>query len=196
MRTKVFGIGFNKTGTTSLAEALKILGYRHKSFDDALLEAYSSGDTQAVIDSAVEYDSFEDWPWPLAYRELDEAFPTAKFILTTRTDSGVWFESLRKHAVRTGPTQARHLVFGDSQVGDSNKERLIQMYQEHNQGVRAHFVTRSQQLLELCWESGHGWEELCEFLNEPVPDVRFPWRNKSPERKTSTRRRRWFGRIR
>ena len=44
----VFGLGVSKTGTTSLGAALKLLGYRHKSYDLDLLEHWSMGRLAAV----------------------------------------------------------------------------------------------------------------------------------------------------
>jgi hypothetical protein len=34
-------------------------------------------------------------------------------------------------------------------------------------------------LLEICWEKGHGWKELCAFLGKDIPKIALPHENKS-----------------
>ena len=44
--------------------------------------------------------------------------------------------------------------------------------------VREFFEDKPNNFLEVCWEHGHGWNELCEFLNLNVPKyVDFPHSN-------------------
>lgn len=58
-RIKVFGIGLNKTGTTSLAACLEILGYRrHMSCNRDLLAGYRRGDLEPLFAAADAHDSF------------------------------------------------------------------------------------------------------------------------------------------
>lgn len=82
-RPKIFGIGLSKTGTTSLAHALEILGYRTKDYPG--LSRYRAGDLSSVDLAVVDaYDALTDTPIPSFYRELDQRYPGAKFILTVR----------------------------------------------------------------------------------------------------------------
>lgn len=117
-RPKVFGIGLNKTGTTTLAACLKILGYdRHCGYSHDLLEQYRSGKLELIFATLDVHDSFE----------------------------------------------AEHIA----------------MYTSHNEGVVDFFQERtaSDVLLEICWEQGDGWQELCQFLKLPVPACPFPHEN-------------------
>src|SRR5437016_2770727 len=132
MKRKVFGIGLNKTGTTTLTECLKQFGYRHLSCRRDLLIALREGrldDIFAVID---QYESFEDWPYPLMYQELHARYPDAFFILTTRTSPKVWIESLKNHSLHTHPTaHCRKLAYGyDYPHGFENEH--IAIYEAHN----------------------------------------------------------------
>ena len=43
-----------------------------------------------------KYDAFQDNPWPILFRELDESFPGSKFIMTRR-NSDSWIKSVVKH---------------------------------------------------------------------------------------------------
>ena len=178
---KVFGIGMNKTGTTTLGECLRTLGYRHTSYDLELLRCLHCGDLEPIFAVTDQFDSFEDWPWPLIYKELDERYPGSRFILTTRKSTSVWMRSLLKHAERTGPTEMREIVYGHA-MPRGNEAAHTEKYESHNAAVREYFRDRPLQFLEICWENGDGWTELCRILDKPIPDMPLPHANRSPER--------------
>jgi hypothetical protein len=177
---KIFGIGLNKTGTKTLGFCLKHFGYRHISCDFQSLKLYSEGKLEPIFKKIEHYDSFEDWPWPLMYKILDEKYPDSKFILTTRENPETWFHSLCKHADRTGPTQHRKIVYGHEMPHDF-KEEHINFYNAHNEAVLKYFEKKPGKLLGVCWESGDGWQKVCAFLGKEVPDIPFPHLNKSGE---------------
>lgn len=175
---KIVGIGMNKTGTTTLAICLTYLGYRHLSCHRESFEQLRRGDVNAVLRTMEGYDSFEDWPWPLMYRDIDRRFPDARFILTRRKDPETWFRSLYRYAKHTGPTEYRRYIYGHY-TPDGYRDEHIRIYLEHNQAVREYFHNRPHKLLELCWEQGDGWQELCAFLGVTPPMRRLPHANRS-----------------
>jgi hypothetical protein len=169
----VLGCGFHKTGTTSLTSALRTLGFRVAGFDAELVAAYGRGDGRPIWRAARHADAFRDWPWALLYEEFDQRYPGTRFILTTRA-VGSWIASLRRHAERVGPTEARRIVYGTDDVA-GHEELHIARYEAHNAAVRAYFADRPHQLLELDVAAGDGWPELAGFLDLPVPtDQPFP----------------------
>lgn len=176
--TKVFGIGLNKTGTTTLHHALQMLGYQnHHTVSELLTRWVSKGQVGRVLRVAESYTSFEDWPWPLIYQELYDYFPNAKFILTKRASSAVWFKSLCDHADMTGPTHMRRMAYGYT-MPHFRKDEHISQYEKHNEEVVQFFAQRDpSKLLVVSWEDGDGWPELCRFLNKPLPDQPFPVSN-------------------
>lgn len=182
MTTKVFGIGLNKTGTTTLAECLKYFGYRHTSSNLELTRLVARQDLDPVFRFAEAYDSFEDWPWPLIYRELDVRFPGSRFVLTTRSSPDVWLHSLKKHALLTGPTEFREIAYGFA-TPDGHDAEHIRRYEQHNAGVRRYFAGRPHDLLEVCWETGSGWSELAGFLGHSTPDLPLPHANRSDRKR-------------
>ena len=95
MKQKVFGLGFHKTGTSTLAAALHKLGYSVCGQQNDHAQKMISGDIDFFIQMAKSYDAFEDDPWHLIYKEMDEAFPKSKFILTYR-DTDKWYKSCLK----------------------------------------------------------------------------------------------------
>ena len=186
---KVFGIGLNKTGTTTLGTCGKILGYRCLSVSSKLLKEIVDQESYTGVTRAVEeYDFFEDWPWPLIYQYLDKHYPGAKFILTTRKDETTWLNSLINHSMRTNPFRhCRKHAYG-YYYPHYKKQEHIAIYLKHNDNVQNYFQKRPAQFLELCWENGDGWEELCGFLGKPVPNQPFPHENSHQKRKTQVTR--------
>src|SRR5437667_405805 len=84
---KIFGLGLSKTGTTSLANALQILGYRTK--DNMGVVKYATDDLSSVDLEVVDAnDALTDTPIPSFYRALDARYPGSKFILTVRDSEG------------------------------------------------------------------------------------------------------------
>jgi hypothetical protein len=177
---KIFGIGLNKTGTKTLGECFKVFGFNNKSFDMGLLLEVSRGNLDGVFNAIDMFDSFEDWPWPLLYKQLDIIYKDAKFILTVRKDPQTWFESLCRHAERTGPTEARKIAY-NHEMPHKHEADHIQIYNRHNEEVGNYFFGREGKLLRICWEDGDGWGELAHFLNLPIPVIPFPHKNQRPQ---------------
>ena len=176
---KIFCIGLSKTGTTSLAHALTILGYKTK--DNPGIINYDAGDLSSIDTSALEEnDAISDTPIPSFYRELDTKYPDSKFILTVRDMDG-WLVSCKKQFTQKladKQNDAHNRLFMDlydSTVFDEEKFR--KGYQDFVDGVYRYFADRQQDLLTLNISSGDGWETLCPFLGKPVPDVPFPKAN-------------------
>ena len=182
MKTKVFCIGLNKTGTTTLEKCGELLGLECASCNRSHLEdvTHQRG-LQNIVNTVNEFDLFQDWPYPLIYKELDQLFPGSKFILTTRINEIAWLDSLKRHSWRTHPTQhCRKLAYGFDYPFGFEKEHL-QFYKSHNEAVRNYFSNREDDFIELCWETGSGWGELCEFLGMEVPEIPFPHMRKGNE---------------
>lgn len=177
---KCFGVGPSKTGTKTLRSVLRILGYKTISFEPELMKDLSRGSYSKALAVARDFDGFECWPWSLLYRELDSAFPGSKFILTTRLDSATWFESLCRHAKKTGPTIYRKVAYGYVDPWEDEQAHLT-IYENHLKEVTEHFKGRPDQLLRVCWERGDGWAEVCSFLGRPVPNLPFPHENRDGE---------------
>jgi hypothetical protein len=179
---KIFGIGLQKTGTTSLGMSLLHLGYRHRTFTQAMVLCVSEGLLEPVFAFVDQFDSFDDLPWPLIYPRLDERYPGSKFILTTRRDSQTWLRSMKQHALVMGPKEHRKMAYGHV-MPFGHEAEYVARYERHNREVREYFQDRPGDLLEVCWETGSGWKELCAFLDKPIPDIPFPHENKASDRR-------------
>lgn len=178
---KVIGVGFARTGTSTLRVACQKLGYtRCKSWDRNLYDAYDRGDIELLLNAAACYDVLEDWPWPLIYKELFQEFPHALFVLTRRRSADIWLESLLKFHKRKGGSQSQmeRLLYGAS-MEDAGPEYFKNRYISHNNAVRNHFAD-ADNFVEVCWAEGDGWDALCNPLDLQVPNEPFPHTNKTP----------------
>lgn len=180
---KIFGLGFHKTGVTSLAMALSLLGYHTNkglfSIQDKLgrariLELLKKGNYQPFFDFMIDYDATLDNPWYILYKELDKAFPNSKFILTIRDDEQ-WLTSC-KHFFKGRKNDIHNIIYGVNQF-EGNEEIYLQKYKKHIEDVNAYFKDRPEDLLIVNWENGSGWNELCPFLNKNTINIPFPHLN-------------------
>src|SRR5690606_5732251 len=137
VRTKVFGIGLNKTGTSSLRAALEHLGYRVCGPRKHLLKAMRRGDFSGFDEVVEAYDAFEDVPWPLVFEYLYERYGSnTKFVLTTRSSPERWFKSIENHARTSGlMSQTWKLTYGTYRPFGRERD-YIEFYQNHNARVR------------------------------------------------------------
>ncbi|MEL7444652.1 MAG: sulfotransferase family protein [Pseudomonadota bacterium] len=183
---KVFCIGFQKTGTSSLRDALRQLGYSVTGVfgDDLTLEELRNSYVTQGLSLAAEFDSVEDMPWPLMVRELDRAFPGSKFILTVRKTEN-WLRSICKH-FGDNPSDMQRLVYGDDAPNPvGHEDRYVEVYEQHNRDVIAYFDGRESDFLVMELEAGHGWAELGKFLGRAdVPGGPFIHTNRAKDRDT------------
>ena len=177
---KVFGIGLNKTGTTSLRVALKALGYRHMDRRPRLMRHWRRKETDALIAATREHDSFDDWPWPLIVPDLLEAYgQNARFVLTRRASPQRWLNSIKHHSERTNPFRhPRRAIYGYD-YPHGREAAYLNVYNRHLKDTRALFASagKSHLLLEVSWDAGDGWRALCDFLGKKSPRRPFPHAN-------------------
>jgi uncharacterized membrane protein YkvA (DUF1232 family) len=203
---KVFGIGFQKTGTSSLDAAFRILGYDTDRgvFINVADKTQSlwiepplttANVLAAVLPIAERRDAFSDNPWPLLFRELDARFPGSKFVLTVR-EPQAWTGSMVRH-FDDRSSDVLQWIYGVPCVA-GNEACCVKVYEAHNAEVRAHFASRPDDLLEIDVLSSPDWAPLCAFLGKPIPDAPFPHENAAERREqmrrawwTRTKRRLW-----
>lgn len=178
---KVFGIGFHKTGTTSLAHALTTLGYTVAGPNGLNDPDIASNAHTLAYAIAERFDAFQDNPWPVLYREMDKRYPGSKFILTLRpTDA--WIQSQVKHFGET-TSPMREWIYGAG-CPKGNEDVYIARYERHNREVLDYFSQRPDHLLVFHLSAGTGWDEICAFLGKPVPSVPFPHSNRAVDRES------------
>lgn len=176
------GVGWAKTGTTTLGECFKILGFEHltgPNFD--LVDQLANGKVESVLARLDGFDTTEDWPWPLLVPELAETFPEAKFVLTTR-DPESWLRSWQGMVDRESPgterrqRRIREFIY-EVDFPNPDPEAMLARVDRHNASVREVFKGQPDRLLEIDWSEADGWTELCAFLDVGIPDAPFPHAN-------------------
>lgn len=198
---KIFCIGRNKTGTTSLKIALSDLGFRvgDQRRAERLLPYYRDRNWELIIEYCYTADAFQDVPFslPFTYVVMDRAFPSSKFILSVR-DPDEWYDSYIRHqkeVVGTNelPTVAElkaHPYVWEGWLYDVkcwagrpegkfyDEDFLKEQFVRYNRNVKDYFRFKDNLLTINVAEEG-AYQELCSFLGcEPVYD-RMPWENRT-----------------
>jgi hypothetical protein len=183
--TRIFGIGLHKTATTSLHEAFTILGYESAHWITAhwARAIWEEMKTARRSKTLEQHYALCDLPIPLLFRDLDQAYPGSKFILTIRNETE-WLESVRKHFSWHNRFHAQwdHDPFSHrvhTELYGRRKfdaEIFLQRYRRHTAEVLDYFRDRPDDLLVMNMSDSAGWYELCGFLAQPIPSVPYPWR--------------------
>ena len=192
-KPKVFGIGLSKTGTTSLAAALSALGFNTVHWQNPL--------TCEIISDADSYlfDALTDAPVCLAFEKYYYLFPASKFIYTVRPFR-TWRRSILGHfkrhrgisgfrELKRSVRRPKELRFGSrhceiNQTLYGNYANLREAYETYDRRVRTFFRDKpKERFLVFDVFAGHGWFELCTFLDTKPPAIPFPFENRASQRR-------------
>ena len=184
----VINIGYSNTGTNSLNEALTLLGYSsiHDGWDiykednslwlqDRLIPFYDnlSNDRNIFYGFISRYNAFTAAPTTDSsiLESIIEQYPKAHYICTKRNHR----ERYKSVSKRTKLQHGRRIRYHDWIIEQKETDVYIDNVLKKNLDLK---------VLEfnIC-DEGHGWKELCTFLNEEIPKVNFPHLNKNIHRK-------------
>jgi hypothetical protein len=178
-RPRVFGIGLNKTGTSSLHTALTILGLESLHWGGPPIRrkveaALAAGDPLlSGLDPT--YDAFSDiLALSTNFALLDAQYPASRFVLTVRPVDE-WVDSRRRHVENNVRRKAAGEYTGTFLEVDEEAWRVE--WHDHVRAVREYFADRSE-FLELDLATTAGWEPLCDLLDVAVPSEPYPWANR------------------
>ena len=197
MTLKAISAGYGRTGTMSLKLALEQLGLGPCHH---MIEVIENGEKQVPLwndalagkpDFDAIYDGYSsavDWPSAAFWKELADAYPDAKIILSSRSAES-WYSSISETilatvwAPETWPPQATEWFKMVSKVLERSfgaaktKDELIANFLAHEAEVKA--AIPADRL--LVHSAKDGWEPLCAFLGVPVPDGDYPRTNSKEE---------------
>ena len=167
----VINIGYGNAGTSSLNEALNILGYfsTHEADGDVFYDNIYNN--RNILEGFIPtYNAFTDWPF-IDFNILEtmiEQYPEEYYVYTKRNYRNM-YKSARRMAINYG--YERPPVFTSWIKDQKEKQLYIESVLKNNLDLK---------VLEfnVC-DEGHGWNELCTFLNEEIPNGKFPHLNKS-----------------
>jgi Sulfotransferase domain len=225
---KVVVVGYGRTGTYSLTMALEEMGYptlhtQHLYENHALMQMWNEkvflpsmtaddpttflGRPDLQLIASYGYQATADLPMALYYEQVMHEFPNAKFILTTRENSIVWFNSWQTLTSSINPaaqrggwlgvgsckTLSNYLAWLYSHINQDmkflhanaknipfppqNRIAAMKSYEAHNARVRS--TIPPDRLLEFNVKTD-GWDSLCQFMNVTAadcPSTPFPRSN-------------------
>ena len=214
----VIGVGLGRTGTASLKVALERLGFGpcyHMS--EVIGRRDRIGQWQVIADGRspgwavvfTGYRSTVDWPAAAYWRELLQAYPSAKVILTVR-DPQRWYDSasetIFRNELRAGTPMGQRVermvlalmpdtaalvrMIRATMIGTvlegriADRDAAVAAFQEHTIQVTQN-VSADRLLV---YEVSQGWQPLCDFLGVPVPDEPFPLVNDAEQFRRDRRR--------
>lgn len=146
---KVFCIGYQKTGTTSVGYVFKELGFSHFSWYKPIYIKYRKGNIKSIIRFTSKFDSFDDLPWSDRHLIpiLVDEFPNSKFINLVR-DIHEWKKSYKKYFKKK----------------DQDVEEAFREYEKHQDFVRQFFANRQDQLITVSVKDDNCYIKIAEFL--------------------------------
>lgn len=203
-KDKIFCIGLNKTGTTTLQATLKDLGYEVANQRDGelILKDWYIRNFDPILAYCKTAEVFQDVPFslPYTYVYISQLYPDAKFILSVRDNFEQWYKSLTTfHSKLWGdgqnpptykqlveadyiykgrPAESIKMIFGTPENDPYNIELLRDFYKTYNSQVRD-FFSNSENFLEINVAKKEDYFRLCSFLGVEPRHDHFLWLNKS-----------------
>ncbi|MEE9438768.1 MAG: sulfotransferase [Saprospiraceae bacterium] len=204
--SKVFCIGFPKTGTTTLEYVLKSLGYRmgSQAHGESLVESWDNRNFDPIKKLCDTADAFQDVPFglPYTFQYLDSSYPDSKFILSIRNNPDQWYRSVVNFhsklwsADKTRPPSLSELkkvnynglgwaynsmkaIYNTTDNDIYNRERLIYVYLRHIDNVKEYFTRIPDRLIIINVSIDEDYQRMICFLNRKSLLTRFPHKNKT-----------------
>lgn len=194
MPLNVIGAGVGRTGTYSLKLALNQIGLGPCHHMEEVLHqmpvqvplwtaAVNRQPDWAAIYGG--YMSAVDWPTAGFFRELDAAYPSARFVLTHRSPES-WVQSFSEtiykllarkadapEEMRAWLDMAANVIAKTGFPNDLDAAGLTRAFNAHNEAVQATIPAHRL----LVYQVKEGWGPLCAFLGVPEPTDPFPRTN-------------------
>tara|TARA_Y100000590_G_C15722333_1_gene1013925 strand:- start:1557 stop:2282 length:726 start_codon:yes stop_codon:yes gene_type:complete len=203
---KIICAGWGRTGTRSLKFALeKLLGLPSYHMQNILLNKKDAKIWHESIFKRNEtfdwekiykgYGACLDFPSCNYYKDLMKAYPDAKVILTIRDDES-WIKSwnvlnnqilksftfrflakIPRTSFKLQKDIHNKMILGKDGAfcGAKTDSDRKQKFNEWNQSV-IDYVPQDRLLV---YEVKDGWKPLCSFLGVSIPDMPFPYKNKT-----------------
>jgi Sulfotransferase domain len=201
----LIGAGLPRTGTLTQKLALEQLGLGPcYHWVNVIADLDQVGVWDRALDGEAPWGelfaghrSTVDWPGGYFYRELMDAYPQAKVLLSVR-DGESWERSFRdtiwtmsfgqslmpllaRARAEVDPRWRRYLALVDRMfwgpqgtfAAGTEPAQMIEQMAAHNERVKRDVPAERL----LVWEVGEGWAPLCEFLGVQVPDEPLPHAN-------------------
>jgi Sulfotransferase domain len=199
---KVLGVGFGRSGTMSLKQALEDLGQGPCLHmidlirNNELIPPWQEAAIEGNVDFDKMFEGFEstiDWPGCTYWKDLIEYYPDAVVLHNYRDFDG-WYKSLnntivavrkaamagelKEDASRPAPAPELWQVIGkliyevDFQGKVEDEAWMRDMYYARIEEIKD--TVPADRLIDFNLEESPGWEALTEKLGVEAPDKEFP----------------------
>jgi Sulfotransferase domain len=200
---QLIGVGFGRTGTMSLKQALEQIGAgpcfhmidliqgENRDRDLPYWIRIANGEEVDWHEVFEPWESTVDWPACTPWRALVNAFPDAVCLLNHRDFDG-WYRSCENTILAVKKAAMAGEIAEDSSREQPSPElwgvieKLVwqgdfQGRFEDREWVRDMYYERIETIEReipsdrlVVWKLGDGWEPICEKLGVDVPDEPFP----------------------
>jgi hypothetical protein len=202
-------IGLNKSGTSSFTNAMENLGYKkfseNQQFQFVSPAVYHNdyGKVFSVLNNP-QYNLYNDMPFslPKVFKKIYEQRPNDIFILTLRSDSEKWAESVmnfynfKSFDNLKNPSHYVHTKFTDNserflldllvpmieswnvKTSEDLKTSLVQVYEEHKNECLNFFQDKPNFYIVEIEKKGE-LKKFTDWLNIKNEELNFPWINKT-----------------
>jgi hypothetical protein len=198
---RVIGAGLPRTGTMTLKNALEtLLGApcHHmaevfgRETDPPAFLAAAKGDPPDWDAVFAGYAAAVDWPASAFYAELAEEYPDAIVVLSRRDSFATWWKSANNtifkkmgDAASFAPPVWMEMIDaiwdktfpGTVRADPDHVDDIEDAYHRYHDRVRE--TIPAERLVEF--ETGAGWQPLCDALRLPVPSEPFPHLNSTAD---------------
>jgi len=200
---KIFCIGYNKTGTSSLSKIFYQNGFLVAPQEpfECNMESYYFDNYETIIkmikNDYYQYSFFQDVPFsmPNFYKTLYENFPDAKFILSVRDDEKVWYQSLvsfHKKIFKNfkNPSEISYIYkgmifkkltqsYGAPKYNPYDYNSLTKSYLNHIADVEKFFKDKKNSMIKINLKDPNLITKLESFLDVGFENNEVPHLNKS-----------------
>lgn len=206
-KNKIFVIGDNKTGTTSIESYLKFHGVKMGNQPTAEM-LYLNWLRYQNIEDIISYvhtaQGFQDVPFSKLdlYKILDKEFPESKFILTVRDSPEQWFNSLvtfytkiwstdksspptkedlqkADYRFRGYPWLIRKYSLLYKNIELYSPKEYKEIHDSRNKEIMQYFLNREKDFIKINVSNPKDFERLNKFLGINTNLKGFPHKNKT-----------------
>jgi len=170
----IFGVGYRRSGSLSLAKALEELGYscihweapNGRKLPDIVSDNIKDGNK--LLANYEYFDAFVDYPIYVLHERLQVDYPDAKFIATYRDPIEI-ADSWARKMERSGWQPA---TFDQHGLYRHTQQECQDSAENHYEVICQYFQGNPNFLL---FNVKDGWAPLCRFLDmEVCPSTPFP----------------------
>jgi len=150
--SKIFGIGYNKTGTTTLQRVFRLYGFdvpAQQEQEIRIVKQLYQGNHRPFVEFVSKYDAFQDKPFSQEHWFItaDCHFPDSRFILTIR-EPEIWYESMYNFVKKIYHFEHR------SELDEAFfKDKLLYLYENYTyEGLKRDLTVEDQGTLHVDWD--------------------------------------------